>query len=94
MVTSRDLGLFTLDELSEKIREMVRGMKEGDITPVLETDAGYQILMLEEIKEEPDRTLEDAKAEIQEKLYRDLVEEKYKAWVKKLRDRSYVKIIQ
>lgn len=93
-VTSRDLGLFTLDELSEKIREMVRGMKEGDITPVLETDAGYQILMLEEIKEEPGRTLEDARAEIQEKLYRDLVEEKYKAWVKKLRDRSYVKIIQ
>lgn len=93
-VAGGDLGLFALDELSAEFRETVRGMAEGEISPVLQTPNGYQILMLQEIKKIPGKTLKEARIEIQERLYRELVEEKYKAWLKALRDRSYVKIIQ
>lgn len=89
-----DLGLFALDELSKKIREMVRGMKAGDVTPVLETPNGYQILMVQAIEEGAGKTLDDVRIEIQEQLHRKLVREKYETWVKKLRDRSYVRIMQ
>ena len=89
-----DLGLFTLDELSAEFQDTVRRMAEGEISPVLQTPKGYQILMLQEIKEIPGKTLKEARIEVQERLYRELVEEKYKAWLKALRDRSYVKIIQ
>lgn len=89
-----DLGLFTLDELSDELQETVPQMTEGQISPVLETPKGYQVLMLQEIKQIPGKTLKEARREIQERLYRELVEEKYKAWLNKLRDRSYVKIIQ
>ena len=89
-----DLGLFALDELSAEFRETVRGMAEGEISPVLQTPNGYQILMLQEIKKIPGKTLKEARIEVQERLYRELVEEKYRAWLKALRDRSYVKIIQ
>jgi len=89
-----DLGLFTLDELLQEFQETVLWMAEGQISPVLETPKGYQILMLQEIKKIPGKTLEEARIEIQERLYRELVGEKYNAWLKRLRERSYVKIIQ
>jgi peptidyl-prolyl cis-trans isomerase SurA len=92
--TGGDLGLFTLDELSSEFRETVQRMAEGEISPVVETPKGYQILMLQEIKKIPGKGLKEARIEIQERLYRELVEEKYRAWLKELRDRSYVKIIQ
>ena len=89
-----DLGLFTLDELSTGFKETVRWMSEGDTSPVLQTQQGYQIVKLQEIKKLPGKTLKDARIEIHDKLYKELVEEKYKTWFKELRDRSYVKIIQ
>lgn len=89
-----DLGLFTLDELSAEFQETVRRMAEGQVSPVIQTSNGYRILMLEEIKKTPGKTLKEVRIEIHERLYRDLVEEKYKAWLTTLRDRSYVKIIQ
>ncbi|NVL89421.1 MAG: peptidylprolyl isomerase [Desulfobacterales bacterium] len=92
--TRGDLGLFTLDELSVEFREIVRNMAEGQISPILQTTVGYQILMLQEIKKMPRKTLKEARIEIHEKLYRQLVEEKYKGWLKALRGRSYVKIIR
>ncbi|MBW1896898.1 MAG: SurA N-terminal domain-containing protein [Deltaproteobacteria bacterium] len=93
-ITSGDLGLFPLDELSEKIRDMVRGMKAGDIIPVMEAPHGYQILVVQEVTETPGKTLDEVKGEIQQKLYQEFVEEKYEAYVKKLRKRSYVKVMQ
>ncbi|UCD86905.1 MAG: peptidylprolyl isomerase [Desulfobacterales bacterium] len=88
-----DLGLFTLDELSVQFRDTVALMAEGQISPVLETPQGYQLLMLEEIKGTPGKNLKEVSIEIHERLYRELVEEKYKAWLKALRERSYVKVI-
>lgn len=89
-----DLGLFTLDELSAEFQGTVRQMAEGQISPVLEIPKGYQILMLKEIQKIQGKTLEDARSEIHERLHRELVEKEYKAWLKALRERSYVKIIQ
>jgi len=88
-----DLGLFTLDEISTEFRETVRWMAEGEVSPVLETSKGYRFLMLEEIKEMPPKTLKEVSIEIHERLFREFVEEKYKAWLKGLRDRSYVKVV-
>ena len=89
-----DLGLFTLDELSSEFQEAVQRMAEGQISPIIQTSKGYRVLMLEEIRKTAGKTLKEVRIEIHERLYRDLVEEKYKAWLAALRDRSYVKIIQ
>jgi len=88
-----DLGFFNLDELSREFRETVRVMKEGEISPVLQTPLGYQLVMLQQIKIRAGKSLQEAKIQIQERLYNELVEEKYTAWLKELRDRSYIKII-
>jgi parvulin-like peptidyl-prolyl isomerase len=92
-VQGGDLGLFTLDELSAEFRGAVVSMAQGQISPVLETPKGYQLLMLEEIKETPAKTLKEVSIEIHERLFQEFVEERYSAWLKGLRDRSYVKVI-
>lgn len=96
-VTSKDggdLGLFFLDELAPELQETVRWMKEGEVSSVLQTSQGYQILMIEEIRSSAGKTLEQARIEIQEKMYRQRVGKKYGAWLEALRHRSYIKVIQ
>lgn len=88
-----DLGLFTLDELSPGLRETVASMSEGQVSPVIQTPQGYRILMLQEIEKKPGKSLKEASIEIHDKLYQRFVDEKYKDWIKALRDRSYVKVI-
>lgn len=89
-----DLGWFSIEELSPEFRETLRGMKAGQISPALQTPQGYQVVMLEEIKDSPGKTLKEVRIEIQEKIYREVVEEKYKTWLQALRERSYVKVIE
>ena len=89
-----DLGLFQLDELSTEFHETVQRMKEGEISPILQTPQGYQVVMLQQIKNLPGKALRESFIEIQEKLYSQLVEEKYNAWLNALRERSYIEIIQ
>jgi peptidyl-prolyl cis-trans isomerase SurA len=87
-----DLGQFTLNELSDQVQDALRDLSKGDVSHILETPEGYRILMVQDIEKRPGKSVEEAKAEIQEKLYQKVVEEEYEAWLKRLRDRSYVKI--
>jgi len=89
-----DLGLFSLEELSNQFRETVRWMKAGEISPVLETPQGYQLLMLQGIQHAEGKTFAEAKIEIEERLFRKLVDDKYGEWLQGLRKRSYIKVIQ
>ncbi len=92
--TGGDLGWFFIEELSPELRETVQRMKEGETSPPLQTAQGYQVLMLEGIKDSPGKTLKEVRIEIQEKIYHEVVEDKYKAWLNALRKRSYVEVIE
>jgi len=87
-----DLGQFSLDELSVQVQEALLTMSKGEVSRILEAPEGYRILMVQDIEKKPGKSIEEATAEIQEKLYQRVVEEEYEAWLRALRDRSYVKI--
>lgn len=91
--TGGDIGWFSIDELTEEVRETVRWMEQGEISPVLQTNQGYQILKLEAVRGKAGKTLEEAKPEIQEKIYRQMVEERYEAWLEGLRKNAYIKVM-
>ncbi len=88
-----DLGLFSIQELAPELRETVRWMKEGEVSPALQAAQGYQILMLEEIRSASGRALKEARLEIQERMFRGMAEEKYKEWLEALRERSFIKVV-
>ena len=87
-----DLGQFSLNELSVQVQEALRTLSKGEVSSILEAPEGYRILMVQDIEKEPGKSMEEATAEIQEKLYQRVVEEQYETWLKVLRERSYVKI--
>lgn len=89
-----DLGSFKLDELSDQLKQVISKLSPGEYTDVIDTEHGFQIFYLENIINSPGKTLDEATPEIEEKLYLEIVEQKYRAWLDELRQRSYIKIIR
>ena len=88
------LGLFELKELSPRIQEAIKDMKTGGFTPVLDTDQGYQIFYIQEIVDIPGKSLEEASTEIEDMLYKEIVDKKFLSWIDELRKRSHIKTIK
>ncbi|OQX62304.1 MAG: hypothetical protein B5M56_06810 [Desulfococcus sp. 4484_241] len=86
-----DLGVFTLDDLSDQLREAIKGLKPGEFTPVLETPQGYQILFVDEIIEKRAISLQDATEEIKQKLYSQMLDKRFEKWITELKKKSYIK---
>jgi len=89
-----DLGFFKPESLSPQLQEALKGLRAGEFTPILETDQGYQIFYVEEIRVKPGKPLAEVSTEIQEKLYEQIVEKRFKDWLAELRKRSHVKLIE
>ena len=89
-----DLGLFLTKELSEDIRAAIKNLKAGEYTSILQTGNVYQIIYLEKVVQAQSKSLEEVSGEIEEILYREVVDSKYQEWLEGLRTRSHIKIIQ
>ncbi len=92
-VQGSDLGLFRIEELTPRLREAVREMKAGQFSPIVETDFGYQLVFVEEIKETASRPLAQVESEIQDILFRERVDERFTSWLSDLRKRSHIKVM-
>jgi peptidyl-prolyl cis-trans isomerase SurA len=89
-----DLGLFSLESLSDQIRNHIKDLSSGEYTPVLVSDKGGQIIFLEEIVESGGKAFDEVSAEIEQKLFKEIMEKKFSKWMKDLRARSHIKIIR
>jgi len=89
-----DLGLFDFNDLSPTLQKMVKTMKAGDVSPIVDTDQGYQIFFVEDIVKSPDKTLEEASAGIQDRIYKEKTDEKFNSWLEELHKQSHIKIIK
>lgn len=89
-----DLGLFNFDELSPQLQETVKNMRVGEFTYVLDTEQGYQIFFVEDIVKMPGKAIEQVSDEIEETLFNEIVDKKFKAWLNELRDKSHIKLIK
>jgi peptidyl-prolyl cis-trans isomerase SurA len=88
------LGAFTLNTIAPRIRDAVADLKPGEFSPVLDTEQGYQIFFLDKIESYEGEPLEEVSAEIEEKLYNQIVDERFNFWLEDLRNRSHIKIIR
>jgi peptidyl-prolyl cis-trans isomerase SurA len=91
-VIGGELGTFALSTLDPIIREVVKEMTPGQYSEIIETDYGPQIFRLLEKVKTAGKTVEDASAEIENKLYKDMVDQKFSKWLEELRSRSHIKI--
>ena len=62
------IGPIKRDELAEALQQRLDKMKVGDLTEVMRTNRGYQILKLESRTETKIRSFDDARADISNKV--------------------------
>lgn len=88
-----ELGTFSADTLAPSILKAIKALGAGGITPVLNTDQGLQIFQLVDVIHTPGKPLEKVSGKIQEKLFDQAVNTRFKTWLEALRNRSFIKII-
>ncbi len=89
-----DLGLYHLDELSPQLRNVVKDMKAGEYSSIIETDSGYLIIYVQKVLVAGSKTLSDVETEIEDVLYNEAIDKRYNTWLSELRERSHIKIIK
>jgi len=90
----RDLGLIGFNKLSPQLQTVLKSLKPGEFTPVLDTDSGYQIFFVQDIVKSSGIAFEEVSEEIERKLYDKIVNREFKDWLGMLRKRSHIKIIE
>jgi peptidyl-prolyl cis-trans isomerase SurA len=88
-----DLGTFNISNFSEEIQKGVAPLKKGEHTDVIETPQGYQIFYVADIIEKGASTLEQAKPEIYEILYKERIDRKLKTWIESLKKDAYIRMM-
>ncbi len=88
------LGAFEEETIAPEIRDAVSKLKAGEFTPVLDTDLGYQIFLVEKIEAAQGKTLDEVAPEIEDRLYREIVDQRFGTWIEELREKSHIKVVR
>lgn len=90
-INSGNLGWFELPKLQiPKFREVVDTMEVGDISKPFQTEYGWHIVKLNDVKPGGKVTLEKNWVEIEQMVLRQKQQQEYQKWLGNLRDQFYV----
>jgi peptidyl-prolyl cis-trans isomerase SurA len=89
-----DLGHFKPGEMEKVLEEAVVKLKVGEVTPWVQAKNGWYLLKLEEKKESRPLSFEEVKKTIEEKLFSEQRDKRLQEFLKELKEKSYIKILQ
>lgn len=72
-----DLGFFGRGAMVRPFEDAVFALKPGEISPVVESDFGYHVIQLEEIRGGQAQPFEDVRAEVEDEVRRSLAQRRY-----------------
>jgi len=87
-----ELGVFQRSQLDAKIAEKVFALNRSQMTEVMETKTGFEILQVRERYDAGEQPLEKVEPEISNKLYEQKMEPGMRTYLTTLREDSYVQI--
>jgi parvulin-like peptidyl-prolyl isomerase len=86
------LGFVRQGELLPPIERALADMQPGQISEIIETPLGLNIIRLEEKKPSQYRPYAEVKSEIQNLVYQQKTEDVYQQWIAGLKDKAYIDI--
>ena len=84
------VGPLSKSDLSEELQKAISGLKTGDVTPVLRTGRGYQIIKIETLQDSTTKSFEDAKGEVADKIANGKRQGEYVKFLTKLRGEAII----
>lgn len=86
------VGTIEQGQMVPAIENEVFTLKKGELSQIVEVGNGVYIFKVNNIVPGGKQSIDDVKDYIYNKLYEQQFQEKFKAWVDKLRDKAYVEI--
>ncbi len=74
------------------IDEVIFKLKAGEVSGVIETEMGYHLFRVEEIKEPYKKNLEEVRDQIYAKLFSIKAQERFREWTQELKRNAYISI--
>jgi len=88
-----DLGNYESAKLNPEFLKMLFDLNEGDISEVIVSDSGVQIIKLISKEITGIQPIEEVRASIEDIIYKQEVNEKFTSWLEDLRKSAYIEII-
>lgn len=83
-----DLGWVSRNQTVPAFEEMAFSSPVGEISPVVQTDFGYHILLVEDRREAKEATYEETRDEIRDYLMEEKMQEAYETWLRETREKA------
>lgn len=87
-----DLGFVKKGDLLPELENPAFSLKEGEVSDIIQTSAGFYIIKKIEVKKTEFKPLDEVKDKIRESLFQDKGENAYKDWLYNLKTSSYINI--
>jgi peptidyl-prolyl cis-trans isomerase SurA len=84
------IGPISRDDLSPDLQKQLASMKVGELTPILRTTRGYQIIKLENATTAHTKTLDEARADVSEKLAETRRQSQLEQYLAHLREQAII----
>lgn len=86
------LGTFKAGEMTKELDEAVRKLSPGEISPIIKTPFGYQLIKVTKRTLISDPQLEEQRESIRAKIYASEYKRQFRLWLNQRRDESFIKI--
>lgn len=93
-VDGGNIGSFKKEEMADYMRTAIDTLTPGQVSQIVETPDGYQFFKLLSSQDGGvvvQAPYESVKEEIKKTLYEEKLKEEYEAWIKKIKESSYIK---
>jgi len=87
-----ELGFIESGELIASFDEVLFSLPVGSLSPVLETEIGYHLFLIEAKQEKKVKPLAEIKDEIENILFRTKSKVRFEEWMTDLKDNAYISI--
>jgi peptidyl-prolyl cis-trans isomerase SurA len=84
------IGPLSVNDISPDLRKLIEAMKPGDVSELVRTARGYQILKLETITPTQTMTLDQAREQISERVFTDKRKAEFQKYLVKLRSQAII----
>jgi parvulin-like peptidyl-prolyl isomerase len=84
------VGPVTRDVLAPELQQAIEGLKAGDLTPVLRTSRGFQLIKIETMETATVKPFDDARGDIADRLANDKRRGEFSKFLEKLRSQAII----
>jgi peptidyl-prolyl cis-trans isomerase SurA len=84
------IGPLSVNDISPELRKLIEAMKPGEVSELVRTPRGYQILKLETMTPTQTMTLEQAREQISERVFTDKRKAEFQKYLQKLRTQAII----